>query len=109
LHNIDDYYALGDTKEWTDYIDMTDIKHEKVPIPRKISMAHQEAEDLANVQYTAINNQAYGSVSASPEVDFANEELNIESPFSVFVPSVIREKDINNQVVEILNCKYPSF
>jgi predicted RNA methylase len=35
LHNIDDYYALGDTKEWTDYIDMTDIKHEKVPIPAK--------------------------------------------------------------------------
>jgi hypothetical protein len=107
LHNIDDYYALGDTKEWTDYIDMTDIKHEKVPIPRKISMSHQEAEDLANVQYTAINNQAYGSVSASPEVDFASEELNIESPFSVFVPSVIREKDINNQVVRDTELQIP--
>jgi hypothetical protein len=107
LHNIDDYYALGDTKEWTDYIDMTDIKHEKVPIPRKISMAHKEAEDLANVQYTAINNQAYGSVSASPEVDFANDELNIESPFSVFVPSVIREKDINNQVVRDTELQIP--
>jgi hypothetical protein len=107
LHNIDDYYALGDTKEWTDYIDMTDIKHEKVPIPRKISMAHKEAEDLANVQYTAINNQAYGSVTASPEVDFANEELNIESPFSVFVPSVIREKDINNQVVRDTELQIP--
>jgi hypothetical protein len=107
LHNIDDYYALGDTKEWTDYIDMTDIKHEKVPIPRKISMSHKEAEDLANVQYTAINNQAYGSVSASPEVDFANEELNIESPFSVFVPSVIREKDINNQVVRDTELQIP--
>jgi hypothetical protein len=107
LHNIDDYYALGDTKEWTDYIDMTDIKHEKVPIPRKISMAHKEAEDLANVQYTAINNQAYGSVSASPEVDFANEELNIESPFAVFVPSVIREKDINNQVVRDTELQIP--
>lgn len=107
LHNIDDYYALGDTKQWTDYIDMTDIKHEKVPIPRKISMSHKEAEDLANVQYTAINNQAYGSVSASPEVDFANEELNIKSPFSVFVPSVIREKDINNQVVRDTELQIP--
>jgi hypothetical protein len=107
LHNIDDYYALGDTKEWTDYIDMTDIKHEKVPIPRKISMAHKEAEDLANVQYTAINNQAYGSISASPEVDFANDELNIESPFSVFVPSVIREKDISNQVVRDTELQIP--
>jgi hypothetical protein len=107
VHNIDDYYALGATKEWTDYIDMADIKHEKVPIPRKISMAHKEAEDLANVQYTAINNQAYGSVSASPEVDFANEELNIESPFSVFVPSVIREKDISNQVIRDTELQIP--
>jgi hypothetical protein len=47
LHNIDDYYALGDTKEWTDYIDMTDIKHEKVPIPRKISMAHQRGRGFS--------------------------------------------------------------
>ena len=93
LHNIDDYYALGETKEWTEYIDMTDIRHEKVPIPRKIEMMHQEAEDLANVQYEAINNQAYGSVKASPEVDFANDELNIESPFSILVPSLLNEQN----------------
>lgn len=107
LHNIDDYYALGETKEWTEYIDMTDIRHEKVPIPRKIEMMHQEAEDLANVQYKAINNQAYGSVKASPEVDFANDELNIESPFSIFVPSVIREKDIQNQVIRDTELQIP--
>lgn len=107
LHNIDDYYGLGETKEWTEYIDMTDIRHEKVPIPRKIEMMHQEAEDLANVQYKAINNQAYGSVKASPEVDFANDELNIESPFSIFVPSVIREKDIQNQVIRDTELQIP--
>lgn len=107
LHNIDDYYALGETKEWTEYIDMTDIRHEKVPIPRKIEMMHQEAEDLANVQYKAINNQAYGSVKASPEVDFANDELSIESPFSIFVPSVIREKDIQNQVIRDTELQIP--
>jgi len=107
LHNIDDYYALGVKKDWTRYIDMVDIKHEKVPIPKQIAMSHAEAEDIANVQYTSINNQAFGSVKASPEVDFADEALEIESPFTVLVPSLIREKDLKNVVVRDTELQIP--
>jgi hypothetical protein len=107
LHNIDDYYALGVKKDWTRYIDMVDIKHEKVPIPKQITMSHAEAEDIANVQYTSVNNQAFGSVKASPEVDFADEALEIESPFTVLVPSVIREKDLKNVVVRDTELQIP--
>jgi uncharacterized surface protein with fasciclin (FAS1) repeats len=107
LHNIDDYYALGVKKDWTRYIDMVDIKHEKVPIPKQIAMSHAEAEDISNVQYTSINNQAFGSVKASPEVDFADEALEIESPFTVLVPSVIREKDLKNVVVRETELQIP--
>jgi hypothetical protein len=107
LHNIDDYYALGVKKDWTRYIDMVDIKHEKVPIPKQISMSHAEAEDIANVQYTSINNQAFGSVKASPEVDFADEALEIESPFTLLVPSLIREKDLKNVVVRDTELQIP--
>jgi hypothetical protein len=107
LHNIDDYYALGVKKDWTRYIDMVDIKHEKVPIPKQITMSHAEAEDIANVQYTSVNNQAYGSVKASPEVDFADEALEIESPFTLLVPSLIREKDLKNVVVRDTELQIP--
>jgi hypothetical protein len=107
LHNIDDYYALGVKKDWTRYIDMVDIKHEKVPIPKQIAMSHAEAEDISNVQYTSINNQAFGSMKASPEVDFADEALEIESPFTVLVPSVIREKDLKNVVVRDTELQIP--
>jgi hypothetical protein len=86
---------------------MVDIKHEKVPIPKQITMSHAEAEDIANVQYTSINNQAFGSVKASPEVDFADEALEIESPFTVLVPSVIREKDLKNVVVRDTELQIP--
>jgi uncharacterized surface protein with fasciclin (FAS1) repeats len=107
LHNIDDYYALGVKKDWTRYIDMVDIKHEKVPIPKQITMSHAEAEDIANVQYTSVNNQAFGSVKASPEVDFADEALEIESPFTLLVPSLIREKDLKNVVVRDTELQIP--
>jgi uncharacterized surface protein with fasciclin (FAS1) repeats len=107
LHNIDDYYALGVKKDWTRYIDMVDIKHEKVPIPKQITMSHAEAEDIANVQYTSVNNQAFGSMKASPEVDFADEALEIESPFTLLVPSLIREKNLNNQLIRDTELQIP--
>jgi hypothetical protein len=107
LHNIDDYYALGVKKDWTRYIDMVDIKHEKVPIPKQITMSHAEAEDIANVQYTSVNNQAFGSMKASPEIDFADEALEIESPFTLLVPSLIREKDLKNVVVRDTELQIP--
>jgi hypothetical protein len=107
LHNIDDYYALGVKKDWTRYIDMVDIKHEKVPIPKQITMSHAEAEDIANVQYTSVNNQAYGSVKASPEVDFADDALEIQSPFTLLVPSLIREKSLNNVVLRDTELQIP--
>jgi hypothetical protein len=109
LHNIDDYYALGVTKEYTDYIDMTDIRHEKVPIPKQISMNHTFAEDLANVAFKNLNNREYGSVKASPEVDFANEELTIESPFSIFPTQIIREQNSSNQVIRNTELQIPTF
>jgi hypothetical protein len=94
LHNIDDYYELGVKKDWTEYIDMTDIRHEKVPIPKRIDLRHSVAEDVANVEFTNLYNREYGSMVASPEVDFSAEELTVESPFTLFLPNVVREQDI---------------
>jgi hypothetical protein len=93
LHNIDDYYELGVKKDWTEYIDMTDIRHEKVPIPKRIDLRHSVAEDLANVEFTNLYNREYGSMVASPDVNFSAEELTVESPFTLFLPNVVREQD----------------
>jgi hypothetical protein len=93
LHNIDDYYELGVKKDWTEYIDMADIRHEKVPIPRSIDLRHSEAEDIANVQFKNLYNREYGSMVASPDVNFSAEELTVESPFTLFLPNVVREQD----------------
>lgn len=107
LHNIDDYYADGSTKNWTEYIDITDIRHEKMPIPGRITMQHTEAEDQANVAFKSLNNRNYGSVDVSPEVDFSADELNIETPFSVFTPAVIREVDTKGQLVGETDLQIP--
>ena len=107
LHNIDDYYADGETKNWTEYIDITDIRHEKMPIPGRIQMMHTEAEDQANLAFKSNMYRNYGSIDVTPEVDFAAEELAIESPFSVFVPSVIREVDTKGKLVGNTDLQLP--
>ena len=107
LHNIDDYYATGSTKNWTEYIDITDIRHEKMPIPGRITMQHTEAEDQANVAFKSNMYRNYGSVDISPEVDFSADELNIETPFSVFVPSVIREVDLRGNAIGNTDLQIP--
>jgi hypothetical protein len=78
LHNIDDYYALGSTKDWTKYIDVENIRHEKMSIPRQIEMKHKEGEDQASLNFVSNFNRLFGEIKASPDVDFANDELMIE-------------------------------
>jgi hypothetical protein len=107
LHNVDDYYALGVTKEYTEYIDVTDIRHEKVPVPKQITMNHQEGENLSSVQFKNLYNREYGSMKASPEVDFSGDELEIKSPFTLLVPSVIREENTSGQIIRDTELQIP--
>jgi hypothetical protein len=107
LHNIDDYYALGSTKDWTKYIDVENIRHEKMSIPRQIEMNHLEGQDIASLNFQSTFNRLFGEVKASPDVDFANDELMIETPFNVLVPSIIKEVNDKGQYVGNTNLQIP--
>jgi hypothetical protein len=107
LHNIDDYYALGSTKDWTKYIDVENIRHEKMSIPRQIEMKHKEGEDQGSLNFVSNFNRLFGEIKASPDVDFANDELMIETPFNVLVPGIIKEKNDKGQYVGNTNLQIP--
>ena len=107
LHNIDDYYALGSTKNWTKYIDVENIRHEKMSIPRQIEMRHKEGEDQASLNFVSTFNRLFGEIKASPEVDFANDELIIETPFNVLVPGIIKEVNDKGQYVGNTDLQIP--
>ena len=107
LHNIDDYYALGSTKDWTKYIDVENIRHEKMSIPRQIEMRHKEGEDQGSLNFVSTFNRLFGEIKASPEVDFANDELIIETPFNVLVPGIIKEVNDKGQYVGNTNLQIP--
>lgn len=91
IYNIDDWYELGTTKNWTAYIDTSNITHEKAPIPALVKLEHREGEDMASQQIMSLYKRRYGGAQYSPSVDFVSEPLEVETIFNIPVASIMRE------------------
>ena len=109
IHNLQDWYALGTTKNWSPFIDVKDIEHDKLPIPSIISMTHKESECLASEYYRNINRREFGSVSFAPEIDYPTDEFKLETPFNVICPQVMDEVNANGQRVRATELNIPRF
>jgi hypothetical protein len=109
IHNLADWLALGTTKNWTSYVDIKDIQHDKLPIPRHVSMSHQESTCLANAYYKQINKREYGSIKFMPLIDYPTEEFNIETPFHVIAPQAMNQVNLNGQIVRKTELNIPVF
>ena len=99
IHNLQDWLALGTTKNWSPYIDVKDIQHDKLPIPRHVSFEPQESTCLANAYYKQINKREFGSMKYMPEIDYPTDEFNVESIFHVIAPQAMNEVNFNGQIV----------
>lgn len=93
IHNMQDWYDLGTSKEWTQYIDFKTITHKKVPIPKNITMKHQGAESQSHKYFVSQFERPFGDLEFSPLVDFTSDSLDIETIFTVFPPTIIYEVD----------------
>jgi hypothetical protein len=109
IHNLQDWYALGTTKNWSEFIDTKDIEHTKLPIPKVVSMTHKASECLANEYYRNINRREYGSVTFSPVIDYPTDEFKLETPFNVICPQTLDETNANNQKVRSTELNIPRF
>jgi hypothetical protein len=109
IHNLQDWYASGTTKNWSPFIDVKDIEHDKLPIPSIISMTHKESECLASEYYRNINRREFGSVSFAPEIDYPTDEFKLETPFNVICPQVMDEVNANGQRVRATELNIPRF
>jgi hypothetical protein len=109
LHNIYDWYELGTLKDYTPYLDIKEISHEKIPVPATISFTHKESETLANGYFKSVANREYGSISYSPKVDFPKDELKVESIFNVLAPTYLDEVNKNGQKIRVSQLNMPIF
>jgi hypothetical protein len=109
IHNLQDWYGLGTTKNWSPFIDTKDIEHTKLPIPKVVSFTHKESECLASEYYRNINRREYGSVTFNPLIDYPTDEFKLETPFNVICPQVLYEVNANGQRIRDTELNIPRF
>jgi hypothetical protein len=109
LHNVYDWYELGALKDYTPYLDIKEISHEKIPVPATISFKHKDGETLVNNYFNKLSNRQYGSMEYSPKVDFPKDELKVESIFNVLAPSYMDEVDKSGQKIRVSQLNMPIF
>jgi hypothetical protein len=95
IHNLVDWYNSGQVKEYTQYVDFKTITHKKVPIPKVVSFKHADADSYSHDFFNSTYERQFGSVSYKPEVDFPSEEFSVETIFTVFPSTIIREVNQN--------------
>lgn len=89
--NIDTWYDSGSIVDWTDYVDIKSIVHNKLIIPKRISFKHKMGTDIASTSFANLNQREFGSMSFTPDVDFTGPEMKIETPFTIIVPQMLNE------------------
>lgn len=109
IHNLQDWLALGTTRNWTRYVDVKDIQHDKIPIPKTISFTHQESSCLANAYYKQINKREFGSVKVEPEIDYPTDEFSVETPFHIIAPQAMNQVNAFGQIVRKSELNLPVF
>ena len=109
IHNIYDWYELGTIKDYTEYLDIKEITHEKIPVPKDIILTHKESNIIANEYYKNVSNREFGSISYAPKVDFPTDELKIETIFNVLTPSFMDEVNSAGVKVRTTQLNLPVF
>jgi hypothetical protein len=107
IHNLDDWYDAGVTKNWTEFIDINTIVHEKTPVPTELSMKHQEGKDMAGVSFKTAFTRDYGALNFKPDIDFGAAPFEIETPFNITLPSRLREVNDKGMVLRVTNHQMP--
>ena len=107
LHNIEDWYALGQNVEYTQFIDFKNITHKKMPVPSSITMKHKEGEALPQTFFKTTYKRNFGDVTFRPDVDFSDEPIEFETVFQVNPITLIQEVDTSGNMISNTDIEMP--
>jgi hypothetical protein len=82
---------------------MTSVVHDKAKLPKKISFEFAEMKDMASENFVQSNQRAFGSMSFTPDIDFADAPMEIKSPFSIVTPQLMNKVNSRYQTIGVTN------
>lgn len=106
LQTYADWYADGETRDWSKFVKLDDLVYDKPQVFKQLRFKHKDSESRANEVFNQIAGRPYGSTRFEPEVDFGNDVLETESPFTVFPPSAMSQFDADGNELSpaLINC-----
>ena len=93
-----DWIEDGTAKDFTEYLDVSSIEVEKVPIYRDIKFKYSEATDIANEYFKEVGDREYGSCEYAVTDDFADSEYSINPKFTPCLPCALLDQDEDSTV-----------
>jgi hypothetical protein len=88
IYDTRSIYADGTIRDWSKYVDMKVMSYQKRDSFKKLVLSHSDTEDYYNQVFKANNwsGLAYGAVSYDTELILGQNEITMQSIFSVFPP-----------------------
>ena len=76
---LDDWYSKGAVVDVSEYVDITSIDIQRMPLYKTISFKYQESESFLNRNFSQTFSRKYGDTSY--EYNYDNGEFTVELPF----------------------------
>jgi hypothetical protein len=83
-----DWRANGVTRDWSNFVDLKNISYKKPVVYKNLRLTFQESKSAVHTSFQEIARRRFGEVDITTDVDFGEKELVIESPFTLWPPSV---------------------
>ena len=95
-----DWRAQGVTRDWSNYIDLKTTSYQKPNVYKSIKLTTAESESAIHTAFFAEQQRRFGEVRITPDVDFGQKGFEVESPFTLWPPSVYNVLDEDGETVE---------
>ncbi|NRA91820.1 MAG: hypothetical protein HRU26_03895 [Psychroserpens sp.] len=83
-----DWRAEGVTRDWSNFINLDTISYQKPNVYKSIRLTTAESESAAQTAFFEEQQRRFGEIQITPDVDFGQDSFEVESPFTLWVPSV---------------------
>jgi hypothetical protein len=92
-----DWRAQGVVRDWSTYIDLKNITYRKPVVYKNIKLTFAESESAVHTAFQEIANRRFGEVDIDTDIDFGQDQLLVESPFTLWPPSHLEVLNAENE------------
>ena len=96
----------GATKNFTQFVDISQVTHDKIEVPNSISFKHKESTDFVNQAFSKNNGRQFGALFTEPSVDFGEGAIDVKSPFTIFPQAYLKKMNNNGGFISNTNIQF---